>query len=468
MVRFYQHQKLFIIILLVIFVSSFQSSNKNEIILPGKYSLTPEEKNFLDTLQYKTFQYFINEINLQNGLVKDRNTETSPSSIAVVGFSFPIWAIGAEKGWITREKAIELSIKSLEFFWNSEQSDKKLAAGYKGFYYHFLNMKTGERFWNCELSSIDSGLLFCGLIFARQYYNGDSHSEKKIRELSTKILERANWSFWQLSESSAYPYQISMGWNEHGLMPTGWFGYTEALFLYILAAGSGYPNFEKAYDSWLSTYTWREPYKKEYGHVIFPPLFGHQYSFLWLNPIGLKDKYMMEKGIDYFENSRRATYVNREYSIVNPNKWIGYDSLTWGLSACDGPGSKYNYDDKMFFDYGARGSSGLDSTELDDGTITPTAAGGSIPFAPEICIPTLLNMYKKYGSKGLWGKYGFYDSFNPTLNWINKDYLGLDQGPIVIMIENYLNGFVWKYFMNDPIIINGLNNLGFEYEKNQN
>ncbi|MBM4170454.1 MAG: Tat pathway signal protein [Ignavibacteria bacterium] len=466
MIQNYNPQKIFLLTLLLIFISSIYSCSKNEEILQEHFQLSLEEKNFLDTLQYKTFLYFLNEVNLENGLIKDRNTSTSPSSIAVVGFSFPIWAIGTEKGWITREKAAELSLKSLEFFWNSEQSNEKLATGYKGFYYHFLNMKTGKRFWNCELSSIDSGLLFCGLIFARQYYSGDSHSEKRIRDLSTKILERAEWSFWQLPESSEYPYQISMGWNEQGIMSTGWFGYTEALFLYVLAAGSGYPNYEKAYESWLNTYTWREPYKKEFGHVVFPPLFGHQYSFLWLNPKGLTDKYMKKKGIDYFENSKRAAYVNREYAIVNPKKWIGYDSLTWGLSACDGPESKYNYADKIFFGYGARGTSGLDSTELDDGTITPTAAGGSIPFAPEICIPTLLNFYKKYGSNGLWGKYGFFDSFNPTLNWINNDYLGLDQGPIIIMIENYLNGFIWKYFMKDPIIISGLDKLGFEYEKN--
>lgn len=429
------------------------------------YYLSNKEKDFLDTLQYKSFLYFINEINRENGLVKDRSTDTSPSSIAAVGFAYPIWAIGVEKGWISRDRAVDLTLKSLQFFYNSEQSKDKFATGYNGFYYHFLDMNSGRRFWNCELSSVDSGLLFCGIIFARQYYNNNNESEKKIRLLSDKILERADWSFWQLPDSGKFANQISMGWNENGLLPTGWFGYTEALFLYVIAAGSNYQDYHRAYESWLSTYRWREPYKKEYGHVVFPPMFGHQYSFLFINPSGLADQCMKIKGIDYFENSRRATYVNREYSIVNPLKYIGYDSLTWGLSACDGPGSNYNFDNRIFYDYAARGTSGLDSTELDDGTITPTAAGGSIPFAPEIAIPSLMNMYKKYGGQGLWGRYGLFDSFNPTLNWFNKDYLGIDQGPIVIMIENFLNGFVWKHFMKDKIIIDGLNKLGFSYQK---
>jgi hypothetical protein len=429
------------------------------------YIISSEEKAFLDTLQYRTFKYFIDEVNPKNGLVKDRSTESSPATIAAVGFAVPVWAIGAEKGWITRKHAAALSLKMLEFFWNSEQSDEKFATGKKGFYYHFLHMKTGQRFWNCELSSIDSGLLFCGIIFARNYFNQDNDDEKRIRDLSNKLLARADWKFWVRTADQRMPYQIGMGWEEKGFHDVGWFGYTESLFLYVIAAGMGLPDPQKAYESFQSTYQWREPYTKEYGHVVFPPLFAHQYSFLWLNPNGLVDNYMKRRGIDYAENSRRATYVNREYSIVNPMKWTGYDSLTWGLSACDGPGENYNKDGKLFYGYAARGSAGLDSTELDDGTITPTAAGGSIPFAPEICIPSLLNMKNKYEESGLWRKHGFLDSFNPTLNWTNTDYLGLDEGPIVIMIENFYNGFVWNYFMKDEIVKKGLTILDFKNYK---
>ncbi|KAF0151067.1 MAG: hypothetical protein FD143_2300 [Ignavibacteria bacterium] len=431
----------------------------------NNYTLSAEEKSFLDTLQYRTFKYFLEEINPANGLVKDRSTDTSPATIAAVGFAVPVWAIGSEKGWITREHAANLTLNMLNFFWNSEQSDAKLAAGYKGFYYHFLHMKTGQRFWNCELSSIDTGLLFSGMIFARNYFDENNEAEKQIRDLSSKLLARADWGFWVRTADQTMPHQINMGWVEDGFQPLGWFGYTEALFLYVIAAGMNLPNPETAFASFQSTYRWREPYAKDFGHIVFPALFAHQYSFLWLEPNGLVDSYMKKKGIDYAENSRRATYVNREYAIVNPKKWAGYDSLTWGFTACDGPGSKYNHDGKVFYDYAPRGSSGLDSTEFDDGTIAPTAAGGSIPFAPEICIPTLMNMKDKYGTAGLWGKYGFVDAFNPTINWFDKEYLGLDQGPIILMIENYYNGFVWKYFMKDEIVKKGLRILGFEYTK---
>jgi hypothetical protein len=455
-------------IILLVLSFNYKAQPNIENYLPyekSTYNLSQKEKDFLDTLQYRSFLYFIKETNPLNGLIKDRSTVQSPSSIAAVGFGIPIWALGFEKGWITKDQSIQYTLTLLNFLWQSDQSMDSFATGHDGFYYHFLDMKTGKRFWNCELSSIDSGILFCGIIFARQFYDGNNHEEKKIRELSDKLLARADWSYFTTSDSGKYYKTISLGWNEkEGLFKLGWWGYTEALFLYIVAAGMKYPDAERGYQSWLNFYQWREPYNKKVGHVVFPSLFIHQYSFIWLDMRGLYDNYMREKNIDYFENSRRATYVQKNYAVQNPNKWVGYDSLTWGLTACDGPGSKYNINGKEFWDYSARGTSGPDST-FDDGTIAPTAAGGSIPFAPEITVPTLINMYEKYGSKGLWNKYGFVDSFNPTLNWFNLDYLGIDQGPIVLMIENYFSGFVWKYFMKDPIVTIGLKRLGFQKNK---
>lgn len=452
---------LFFLFLLIDFVQC-QSTNEYKNYNDLNYQLNHSDKFFLDSLQKRSFMYFINEINPENGLVKDRSTETSPSSIAAVGFAYPIWALGSQKGWITRQYAAQLTLNSLNFFYTSEQSTNKFATGYKGFYYHFLDMKTGKRFWNCELSSIDTGLLFAGIIFAKNFYNENNETENRIRELADKILLRADWNFWQRESNDNNNYLINMGWKENEFEPLAWFGYTESLFLYVIAAGYDYNNVEKAFENFQANYKWREPYKKEYGHVVFPPMFGHQYSFVWINPKGLVDSYMKKKNIDYNENSRRATYVNREYSIVNPMKWKGYDSLTWGLTACDGPGDSFNYEDKKFYGYAARGTSGLDSTEWDDGTLAPTAVAGSIPFAPEICIPSLINIWNKYPK--LWDKYGFLDSFNPTLNWYDKDYIGIDQAPIVLMIENFYNGFVWKYFMKDEIIQKGLKKLGFDFK----
>lgn len=450
----------------ITFAQIEKNENNPNCSIPNKinieYNLSEEEKIFLDTLQYYSFKYFIEEANYETGLVKDRSTETSPSSIAAVGFGIVSWAIGAEHKWITRKEAAQRTLNTLRFFYNSEQSPNAISTGYKGFYYHFLEMDSGKRWRDCELSNIDTGLLFGGIIFARQYYIQNNSVEKEIRKLADLILNRADWNFFVLPDTGKYGSLLSMGWRpEKGLNSRGWDGYNEALIIHIIAAGTNLNNPQKVYKKWLSSYLWDEPYK-DFAHAIFPPLFGHQYSHMFIDFRNYFDEYMKEKGIDYFENSRRATYTQQKYAIENPLGWKGYDSLTWGFTACDGPGSKYNFDNKVFYNYAGRGSSGPKHILFDDGTIAPTAAGGSIPFAPEITIPTLMNMYKKYGSQGLWNKYGFLDAFNPTLNWYNSDYLGIDQGPIVLMIENFRNGFVWKYVMKDPIIQKGLKALGFE------
>jgi hypothetical protein len=445
--------------ILIIYISLFTQ------ILFANGKLTDNTETFLDTLQYRTFQFFMNEINPEIGMVRDRTQDWSAASIAAIGWGVTAWAIGAEHNWITREKAVELTLNLLRFLINSEQSTAVDATGYNGFYYHFLNMETGKREWNCELSTIDTSWLIAGIRFASQYYNRENENEKEIRELADKLTNRINWDWTIIKESKHKNHKglISMAWHpgeNERLSDFGWFGYTEALYLYILAAGSTLSEPEKVYDQWLVGYDWKETYPG-LAHVIFPPLFGHQFSHMFIDFRGLADKYLMEKGIDYFENSRRATLSNRMYCIENPAGWVGFDSLTWGISACDGPGD-FEKDGKKFYSYAGRGASGPDDLVAEDGTITPEAAGGSIPFEPEICIATLKNMYDKYGDKGLWGKYGFKDAFNPTVDWYDKDYLGLDQGPILIMIENYRTGLIWKYSMKDPVIQKGLERLGFK------
>lgn len=416
---------------------------------------------FLDTLQYRSFLYFIHEMNPENGLVKDRSTDWSPASIAATGFAIPIWAIGVERDWITREKAVELTLTTLRFFWNSEQSDTPGATGYKGFYYHFLDLQSGKRTWESELSTVDTGWLLAGMIFARQYYKQDNAPESEIRSLVDSLISRLQWDWTTLQNKDKFYQSMSLGWKpESGFIPVGWVGFNEALSLYILAAGSGYQGVQTAYQRWLSFYDWRNPYPG-IELLSFPPMFGHHYSHMFIDLRNLPDPYMFEKGLDYFQNGQRVVEAQRRYAIDNPLKWIGYDSLTWGLTACDGPGAKYNSGNRKFQDYSARGTSG-DWTENDDGTIAPTAAAASIVYNPNSVIPTLLNIYKKYGQKGLWGKYGFKDSFNPTANWIAADYLGIDQGPIVLMLENWRNGFVWKYMMKDPVVQKGLSVLGFQ------
>ena len=457
--------KYFIIILIFFLCAETdfsQTSKTAEINKEVKYKNSPEVSKFLDTLEYRTFLYFINESNRENGLVKDRSTKNSPASIAAVGFALPAYAVGAQHGWISRKEAAQRTLNTLNFFLNSKQSVDAVSTGYKGFYYHFLDMKSGLRYWNCELSSIDTGLLLAGFIFARQYFDKNNSIEKEIREKSTILLKRVDWKFFTMSKDSRDPYDINMGWEpERGFSENGWRGYNEAQIMFVVAAGDGMKNASKGYETWIKTYSWQEPYKG-LAHVVFPPLFGHQFTNVFIDLKGIADKYMHEKGIDYFENSRRATLSQRLYSIENPHGWKGYDSLTWGISACDGPGESYNFDDKKFYSYAGRGTSGPKYNYFDDGTIAPYAAGCSIVFAPEAVIPTLMNFYNKYKNKGIWGKYGFVDAFNLTADWFDKEDLGIDEGPLVLMLENYRSGLIWKNMMKDSIIKNGLKILGFQ------
>jgi len=207
------------------------------------------------------------------------------------------------------------------------------------------------------------------------------------------------------------------------------------------------------WNEWTRGYQWKTSYGQSFVH--FPPLFGHQYSHCWIDFRGIADDYMRGKGIDYFENSRRATLAQRAYCVANPGRFKGYGELVWGLTACDGPGFG------KFRAYSARGAP---PPENDDGTIAPTAAGGSLPFAPEICIPTLRHFYALY-RPNIWTRYGFCDAFNLTADWWDTEVLGIDQGPILIMIENYRTGRVWKTFMKAIEIQRGLRNAGFQPAK---
>ena len=272
-----------------------------------QYVPTKEDEAFWDTLQYRSFLYFINEINPDNGLVKDRTADWSAASIAAVGWGVAAWAIGAEHNWISREKAAELTLNLVRFLFNSEQSAKPDATGYNGFYYHFLDMVTGKRAWNCELSTIDTSWLLAGIRFAVQYYDRENEIEEEIRNLGDKLTYRVQWDSTLIEKSKHEGHEglIAMGYRPEkgGWGDYGYFGYTEALYLYILAAGTNLVEPMKTYDVWLSGYNWKEPYKG-LAHVTFPPLFGHQYSEMFIDFRGLADKYMREKGIDYFENSK--------------------------------------------------------------------------------------------------------------------------------------------------------------------
>jgi hypothetical protein len=315
--------------------------------------------------------------------------------------------------------------------------------GYKGFFYHFLNMTTAMRDGSTELSSIDTGLLLAGILDTKQYFSSSDSLDGVVRALADSIYRRVDWN-WMRNFNSG----ILMGWNP-GTQFGGfgqWTGYNEAMILYILALGSPtHPVPASAWTAWTSGYSWQTQYG--YSYVNFPPLFGHQYSHCWIDFRSIADTYMKGKGITYFENSRRATLAQHAYCVANPNGYTGYTDSLWGLTASDGP-----------YGYGARGAP---PNQNDDGTISPTAAGGSLAFAPEVCIPTLRNMYNQYHTQ-LWTRYGFSDAFNITLNWWDSDIIGIDQGPIAAMIENYRTQAVWNRFMKNADIQQGLAQAGFQ------
>ena len=399
----------------------------------------------LDTLQHTAFDYFWNEANASTGLVKDRSTLSSPSSIAALGFGLSAICIGIDHGWVSRDAGRARVLTALQTLWTQPQGSALSGTiGYKGLYYHFLDMSTALRTWDSELSTIDTALLFAGVIDTKQYFDTPDPGDVQVRALADSIYYRANWEFMRNFAPSIY-----MGWKPGtGFSGFGqWIGYNEAMILFILALGSPtHPVPATTWTAWTSGYNWSTQFGQTY--VIFPPLFGHQYSHCWIDFRSIYDSYMTNRGITYFENSRRATLAQRAYCIANPFNRTGYGPNLWGLTASDGPTG-----------YNARGAP---PAQNDDGTISPTAVGGAVAFAPEVAIPALHNLYDTYGTQ-LFSTYGFKDAFNLTSNpdWYDTDWLGIDQGPIIVMIENYRTGKVWQRFMANPDIQRGLQRAGF-------
>jgi hypothetical protein len=449
-----------------------QSSEASAPLPPAPAPPTPRALAFLDTVSERTFRWFWDTQNPTTHLIPDRYPTHTFSSIAAVGFGLNAYAIGAERGYVTRAEARDRTLQTLQTLWALPQGPAATGvAGYKGFYYHFLDMDTGLRYKDVELSSIDTSLLLAGVLFSQSYFDGADPAEVSIRAYADSIYRRVDWAWFRNQ-----PPVVSLGWTpEQGFNSYQWKGLDEAMILYILALGSPTHTIDStAWSGWTSTYTWGTYYQQQ--HLGGAPLFWHQYSQVWVDYRGIQDAYMRGKGIDYFENSRRATVAQRAYAADNPNKWLGYSASMWGLTACDGPFDgtfTVSGTSRHFYGYAARGT---DFTETrDDGTISPTAAGGSVPFAPDIAIEALVTMRDKYGDN-LFGQYGFIDAFNPSLagggpttagrlvpgmGWFDTDYLGIDQGPIISMLENYHSELIWKKMRTNPYIVRGLQRAGF-------
>ena len=285
----------------------------------------------LDALQRHAFQYFLHETNPANGLVADKSVPGAPASIAAVGFALAAYLVGVERGWMIRTDAIARTLAALRFFWTSPHGSAPDVTGHRGFYYHFLDMTTGRRAGRCELSTVDTCFLLAGMLAAAMFFDRDSEDEREIRTLADALYRRVDWP-WACNGGAT----VTHGWKpESGFLPYRWEGYDEAILLYVLGLGSPtYPLPTESYAAWASTYEWKEVYGYEF--IYGGPLFVHQYSHIWVDFRDIQDAFARDHGIDYYENSRRATHVQREYAIRNPLEFAGYGEHFWGLTASDG------------------------------------------------------------------------------------------------------------------------------------
>lgn len=438
-------------------------------------SLPTSDESLLDDLEQRTFAFFRDTTPRRNGLAPDRWPRRSFASIAAVGFSLSAHVVGAGQGWITRESARELVLNTLRFFRDAPQGPAARGmTGHRGFYYHFLDIDSGERFGTCELSTVDTALLLMGVLHAAEYFDADHPAEAEIRRAAQTLTERVDWRWAQTR-----PPSICHGWSpEGGFIPNDWKGYNESMLVYLLALGSPGRSVEAdAWGAWTSTYgrSWQTFHGQT--HLHFASMFGHQYTHCWVDFRGIRDAYMRARGLDYFENSRRAALAQRAYATANPLGWRGYGGDIWGITACDGPADvhrPYRGEQRRFISYAGRGAGGHDT--WDDGTLAPTAALACLPFAPEIVLPALRALRERYGH-AIYGRYGFLDSFNPSfdfadvklthgklvagLGWVDTDHLGIDQGPIVLMAANHRRDEVWRLMRGNAQLRRGLQRAGF-------
>jgi hypothetical protein len=414
----------------------------------------------LQTLQRNTFRYFWQETNLSNGLIPDNTSaDRIPASIAGVGLALSSYPVAVERSFLARAHALERTLTTLRFFWNAPQGPMPDATGHRGFFYHFLDMASGRRAWRSELSTIDTTILIGGALTAAAYFDRDTDDEREVRRLADSLYRRVDWRWAQNGEAT-----VSHGWKpETGFLRYRWQGYNEALMLYVLGLGSPtHPLPRKSYLAWTSTYRWKKLYGYEF--LYGAPLFMHQLSHLWMDFRGIQDAFMRRHETDYFENSRRATFVNQQYAIRNPKGFRGYGPLAWGITASNGPGPaarRMRGVTRRFLGYMARGV----PNGPDDGTLAPWAVVASLPFALEIVLPTMQHGAVTYPK--MESEYGLVCSVNPTFpsaggsGWISKNHFALDQGPVILMIENHRSGLIWRLMRSCPYVVMGLRRAGF-------
>ena len=391
----------------------------------------------------KSYNFFIKEANLDSnsdgyGLIRDKDMYAHEiASIASVGYGLAALIIGTERRWIKYEKAYRRAEKTLDTFLNNVE-------GENGFYYHFVNMKTGKREWNCEISIIDTAIFICGAIAAGEFF------KKTVKEKAEKLYKRINWE-WYRNKKSNYFY---MGYKPEKGFWGQWDMYAEQLMLYVLGVASPtFPINSKMYTDFRKEKADYEDIK-DIIYTYCGTLFTYQFSHAWIDFRETKD----DSGIDWFENSIKATLANRKYCINNSKKFKTFGRDSWGLTACVGPKGYSG-------GYGAMPC--LSNIEKqNDGTIAPCGPAGSIVFTPELSIKALEYFYNQVPK--LWGKYGFKDAYNlEDGQWYSKECIGIDKGTSMVMIENYLSQLIWKNFMKNEYVQKGLDILNIKKTNRQ-
>ncbi|HJR05762.1 MAG TPA: glucoamylase family protein [Pyrinomonadaceae bacterium] len=403
--------------------------------------LNAADEAFLEDMSRRTFRFFWEQADAQTGLVRDRaRTDNSPldenhqdvASIAATGFGLTALAIAAERGWLTPREAQEGVRATLRFF-------ATRATNVHGWFYHWMDARTGTRRWNSEVSSIDTALLLAGVLTVRQKFRDDA----EIVRLSTGIYERVDFP-WMLN---GHPTLLSHGWRpETGFIKYRWDAYSEHLILYLLAMGS--PTHPITPRSWLAWRRERITYAG-YTYITGGPLFIHQYSHAWVDFRGRRESHY--PFTDYFANSVAATRAHRAFCLALSAEFPGYTENVWGITASDS--------EKGYLAWG-----GPPRDAAIDGTVVPCAAGGSLMLAPDIALPALRTIHDKYGTR-IYGMYGFADAFNPNNGWVNPDVIGINLGIMLLSAENLRTGNVWRWFMQNPEIPRALQLVGLRRDR---
>ena len=392
--------------------------------------LSEEDDRFLEEVQRANYLYFWEQASPATGLVKDRvnvreDNHEVVASIAATGFGLTALCIAERRGYLSHAQARDRTLATLRFLW-------KRLPNHRGFFYHFAHMESGERQWDSEVSSVDTAILLCGILTCRRHFY---HQE--ITDLAHAIFNRVDWT-WLSEDTSLLPH----GWMpEVGFLPYRWDGYSELMMMYLLGLGSySHPLPAETWNAWKRTIF-------EFDGLryigAFAPLFVHQYSQAWFDFRAKRDHYA-----DYFQNSAIATEVHRRFCLELGKQFPDYSDDLWGITASDSQRG-----------YVAWG--GPPALGPIDGTVVPSAPGGSLPFLLQPCLRVLRNMKSRFGDKA-WCRYGFVNAFNPLRKWYDTYAIGIDTGITILMAENARTGFVWETFMKNPEARRGMERAGFE------